>query len=65
MIDTNIIYADIYPAYSTKKPNNLYTRFVSNVTSLRPIIKIALIIILMLILIVIFLIIYSYFIKNS
>lgn len=60
---TDIIYAEKYPVYCPKKNNNLYTRFVANIISLRPIIKIALLIIIICILILIFLIIYAYFIK--
>jgi hypothetical protein len=60
---TDIIYAEKYPVYCSKKPNNFVTRSVTNITSLRPIIKIALLIVIMCILILIFLIIYAYFLK--
>lgn len=57
---TDIVYADQYPLYISKNPNNLVTRSVANITSLRPIVKIFIIITIMLILILIFLIIFSY-----
>lgn len=63
MIETNIVYVDKYPAFCPKKNNNLYTRFILNITSLRPKVKIALIIIIMLILILIFLIIFAFYIR--
>lgn len=63
MIETNIVYADKYPAFCPKKNNNLYTRFLATIYSLRPTVKIALIIIIMLILILIFLIIFAFYIR--
>ena len=60
---THIVYADQYPLYISKNPNNLVTRSIDSITSLRPIIKIFIIIAIMLILVLIFLIIFAFYIQ--